>query len=342
MDTKYFFETGVYRPPSEGGSFSLLLRITRNCPWNRCTFCSMYKEEKYKLRSVEELKSDIDAISDLCDRLKMVSSELGYGGKVNREVVLKLIGEEPVLGGHHGFVMVANWVISGGETAFLQDANSLNMRSEHFIEILQYIRQRFPTLKRVTTYARSKTIAKKTSEELKNIRMAGLDRLHVGLESGDDDILKKIKKGVTSDEHIIAGKMAIDAGFQLSEYWMPGLGGKKRWKQHAENTARVLNEINPHYARSRPFFPVPGTPLSEEIEKGELQLLEQGEQLMELKRMVEELTFKSKLCFDHDANHWVDEDGRRLFSLDYEGYQFPEKKDHLLQLINRGIRALPS
>ena len=90
------------------------------------------------------------------------------------------------------------------------------------------------------------------------IREAGLDRIHVGLETGDDEILKIVRKGVTSAEQIDGGKKAMAAGFQLSEYWMPDLGGRERWRQHAENTARVLNEINPNYIRSRPFVPAAG------------------------------------------------------------------------------------
>ncbi|MCP4752700.1 MAG: radical SAM protein [Proteobacteria bacterium] len=337
---KYPFETGIYRPPSEGGSYSLLIRITRNCPWNRCTFCSMYKEEKFKLRSPEEIKRDIDSIAKICHRLKSISRELGQGGQITRQVMLQMVDEEPPLGISHGFVMVANWLASGGETVFLQDGNSPIMKSEKLVEVLKYLRTTFPSIKRVTSYARSKTLAKKELDELIRIREAGLDRLHVGLETGDDELLEKTKKGVTSQEHIEAGQKAMKAGFQLSEYWMPGLGGKERWEQHAKNTAQVLNEINPDYARSRPFFPSPGTPLLEEYERGELQLLSPDECLAELKLMIEELTFSSRLCFDHAGNRWTGENGRNLFSLSYEGYKFPEKKDEVLRLVEQGLEVM--
>ena len=331
------FETGVYRPPSEGGSFSLLLRITRNCPWNRCTFCMMYKEEKFSLRSPEELKQEIDSIASVCDKLQETSQQLGYNGQINRNVALDLLEKEPALQILPGYVMVVNWLISGAKTAFLQDANSIQMRSEKLVEVLQYLRAKFPSLERVTSYARSKTISKKEPDELKAIREAGLERLHVGLETGDDELLLEIKKGVTSEEQIIAGKKAMAAGFQLSEYWMPGLGGKAKTRQHAENTARVLNEIDPHYIRSRPFFPVPGTPIQEDFATGKFEMLSVGEQLTELKIMMEKLDFTAKVCFDHDANHWTDENGQRLFSLDYEGYQFPDEKENVLALIEKGL-----
>ncbi|MFO7558788.1 MAG: radical SAM protein [Desulfobacterales bacterium] len=336
---KYSFETGVYRPPSEGGSCSLLIRVTRNCPWNKCAFCSMYKEEKFSLRSSEEIKRDIDAIASLCERLQSISIKLGEGGRVTREVAMEMMEEEPSLSNSHGFAMVINWLNSGGKTAFLQDANSMVMKTDKLVEVLTCLRETFPALERVTTYARSKSLARKELEELIKIREAGLDRLHVGLETGDDELLAKIKKGVTSEEQIIGGKRAMEAGFQLSEYWMPGLGGKKMWKQHAHNTTRVLNEINPDYIRSRPFFPLPGSPLLEEYERGELELLSPAETLEELKLTIEGLDVASKVCFDHAGNYWRNRSGGNLFSLDYEGYQFPEKKEMVLRLIDLGMET---
>jgi radical SAM superfamily enzyme YgiQ (UPF0313 family) len=346
MDTeiaeKHTFETGIYRPPSEGGSYSLLLRITRNCPWNKCTFCGMYKGEKFMLRSSEEIKKDIDSISAICNGLKTISRDLGYGGELNRDVVIEMIGRNPALNTRHGFSMVLEWLFSGGKTAFLQDANSLMMKSEKLVDILKYLRRTFPSLDRVTSYARSKTLARKNQEELKNIYEAGLDRLHVGLETGDDKLLAKVKKGVSSEEHIAGGRKAMKAGFQLSEYWMPGLGGKERWQAHAKGTARVLNEINPDYVRSRPFFPFPGTPLYEEHASGELQMLSPREQLTEVKLMIEDLEVTSRVCFDHMANYWRNKNGGLLFSQDYEGYKFPEKKSFLLQSIEEAIETQES
>jgi radical SAM superfamily enzyme YgiQ (UPF0313 family) len=159
------------------------------------------------------------------------------------------------------------------------------------------------------------------------------------LESGDDEVLKRIKKGVTPEEHIEGGRKAMKAGFQLSEYWMPGLGGKQRWENHARHTAHVLNSINPHYIRTRPFSPWPATPIYHEYEQGELTLLTPEEQLEELKLMVQELDVTSKLCFDHANNYWTDQDGQLLFTHSYEGYQMPEKKQKALEIIEKGIIA---
>ena len=335
----YDFEVGVYRPPSEGGSHSLLLRVSRNCPWNRCEFCAMYKTEKFEVRSPQDVKQDIDAIADICTNLKKISQELGHDGKITREAAIKLLNKYPDLNYNQGFVMVYNWLQSGAKTAFLQDANSLIMKTDPLVDILKYLRKTFPSLIRVTSYARSKTLSQKKLEELIAIHDAGLDRLHVGLETGDDDLLKRIKKGVTSDGHIKGGKKAMEAGFQLSEYWMPGLGGKDMWEKHAKNTARVLNEINPHYIRSRPFFPIAGTPLHDALETGEFSMLSADEHLLELKLMIQELNVNSKVCFDHAGNYWRNRNGGLLFTHSYEGYKFPEEKPNVLELITEGLNA---
>jgi hypothetical protein len=336
---RYPFETGVYRPPSEGGSCSLLVRLTRNCPWNRCGFCAMYKHHKFELRSVDHIKKDIDAMAALCNDLGKISHELGHHGVATQQAALELITRVPELNHHEGFVMLYHWLLSGAKTAFLQDANSLIMKTESLVEVLIHLRQSFPSLTRVTTYARSKTLVGKSDRELEAIHRAGLDRLHVGLESGDDALLKMIKKGVTAQGHIQGGQKAMAAGFTLSEYWMPGLGGKAMWRAHATHTAQVLSAINPHYIRSRPFYAQPGTPLHDQMAAHDFEMLCPQEQLQELKLTMEELDVTSKVCFDHAGNYWKDRHGNTLFTHDYEGYQFPEEKPRVLALIEEGLKA---
>ncbi len=336
------FDIGMYRPPSEGGSFSLLLRFTRNCPWNKCTFCEMYKGEKFVYRSVEEIKADIDSVRAIIDEITAISRKLGYGGRINRDVAVAILGSDASFYTNHCFISVFEWLASGGTTAFLQDANSLIMRPPEFVEVLRYLRERLPTLTRVTTYARSKTLAQRKPEQLKEIHDAGLTRLHVGLETGDDELLDIVRKGVTSEEQIEGGKKAMEAGFQLSEYWMPDLGGRERWRQHAENTARVLTAISPHYIRSRPFVPRMGTPIYEEYEGGNLHLSSPHERLEEVQLMIENLDVISRVCFDHAMNAWLDRRGGLLFRQNYEGYQFPEEKTLVLERIQEGLNVSES
>ena len=211
---RYSFDIGMYRPPSEGGSFSLLLRFTRNCPWNKCTFCGMYKGQKFGYRSVEEIKADIDSVKAIIDEISAVSWKLGYEGQADRDVAMAILRADPSFQVNQCFVSVFNWLASGAGTVFVQDANSMIIRPPEFVEVLKYLREKLPTLIRVTTYARSKTLAQRRPEELKEICEAGLTRIHVGLETGDDELLQIVRKGVTADEQIEGGKKAMEAGFQ--------------------------------------------------------------------------------------------------------------------------------
>lgn len=267
------FEIGPIRPPSEGGSSSLLIRVSRNCPWSMCKFCygTPYNREKFQLRTVEEVKRDIDSAKEISELLKALAKKSGglywLSKIINPEFLygkdLSELDKEE-LKNFESIVNVYNWLRAGARTAFLQDADSMILPTSKLIEVVSYLKQAFPSLERITCYARAKSLVRKTLEELKELRKAGLSRLHVGLESGDDYVLKYVNKGVTSQELISAGKKAKEAGFELSLYWMPGLGGKSMTRQHAVNTAKVLNEINPDFVRTRRFVPRKGTPLYEE------------------------------------------------------------------------------
>jgi len=333
------FEIGVYRPPSEGGSASLLLRITENCPWNKCTFCEMYKEHAFVYRSVKDIKADIDTVAAIRDEIAAVSWKLGQGGSITLDVAKAILRADSSLGRNPCFYTVFNWLYAGGKTAFLQDANSVIMRPAEFVDVLKHLRTTVKSLTRVTAYARSKTLAQRKPEQLEAIREAGLDRVHIGLETGDDELLEIVHKGVTSAEQIEGGQKAVAAGFQVSEYWMPDLGGRERWRNHAQNTARVLSAINPHYIRSRPFVPRPGTPIFEDYEQGRLHLSSPHERLEELECMIGALDVTSKICFDHAMNAWTDRRGGLLFRQDYEGYKFPEEKPLVLERIREGLAA---
>lgn len=159
------------------------------------------------------------------------------------------------------------------------------------------------------------------------------------METGDDEILTYIDKGVTADQHIEAGKKAKAAGFEVSEYVMPDLGGRAKSDQHARNTARVLNAIVPDFVRFRPFSPRVNTPLYDEYQKGELQLSSPHERLREVKTLVENLDVTSRLVFDHMLNPSYRSNGNiiPLFKQDYDGYKMPEEKEKLLKIIDYGL-----
>ena len=347
---QYSFEIGPIRPPSEGGSRSLLIRATRNCPWNICKFCygTPYNRERFQLRSLEEIKEDIDAAKAISELIEATAEKLGgisWAAKLMDPYFLYnkdfMELDQKELKNFQSVTNVFNWLRSGARSAFLQDANSLIMRTNELVEVIIHLKRTFPSLQRITSYARAKTLAQKTKtlKELKELRKVGLSRLHVGLETGDDELLKYVNKGVTSEEHISGGRKAKEAGFELSEYWMPGLGGKTWSEQHARNTARVLNEINPDFVRSRRFVPRKATPLFEEWKKGEFQLLSPHEGVREIGMMIENLDITGKVCFDHFINpaYRVGSGYVWLFKQDYDGYKFPEEKPKVLELVTQGL-----
>jgi hypothetical protein len=144
-----------------------------------------------------------------------------------------------------------HWYYGKMTSIFLQDANSLIIKPKDLVDILRHLKKRFPWVKRITSYARSHTVARINDADLADMFHAGLTRIHIGLESGSDAVLKIVAKGVTKAGQIKAGIKIKRAGMELSEYVMPGLGGRALSKIHALETADALNQINPDFIRLR-------------------------------------------------------------------------------------------
>lgn len=291
-------EQGPIRPPSE--SKSLLLRLTRNCPWNKCLFCPVYKGTTFSRRSLAEIKRDIDQLSEIVDHIQRVSRELGFSGRITGTVVSHTYPSKDY---RHIYRHVAHWLYFGEGSVFLQDANSLIMKPEDLAEILNYLCQKVPGIRRITSYARSRTLARRKPEELVMLREVGLNRIHIGLESGYDPVLRIMKKGSTAADHIKAGCLVKEAGISLSEYVMPGLGGKRWWREHASATAEVLNRINPDFIRLRSLRVPQSAPLAEQIDKGELELLDDDGVVREIRLFIANLDgISSTVTSDHIMN----------------------------------------
>lgn len=271
-----------FRPPSEANS--LLLRVTRGCPWNRCTFCSMYKGTKFEIRDLGEILEDIEVAKEL------------YGDRVR--------------------------------TVFIGDSNSLTVKTDMLIQVLNSLYGSFPNLERVTSYARAKTLAKKPLEDLGKIRQAGLTRLHVGLETGDRELLKEIDKGATPEEMVEAGRKSKKAGFEYSLYVLLGIGGEEKWESHAKGTAEVLNQIDPHFIRVRTFIPQPNSPLYEAMQEGSFQPPSPETILKETKLLLEGLQVTSQFLSDHISN-----------LLPLHG-KLPEDKGRMIQVIDEVLQEL--
>jgi biotin synthase-like enzyme len=312
------FEQGPIRPPNEAQS--LLLRFTRNCPWNQCEFCPVYKGRKFSLRSVSEIKDDIRTARAIADEITAASWKIGYGGQVTDAVVSQVFSA----GSHaSSYRSVAAWMYYGTGACFLQDADNLIMRTDDLVEVIVYLRQTFPEIQRVTTYSRSRTVTRKSVESLKRIRTAGLDRVHIGLETGYDPLLKLVKKGVTGAQHVEAGRKLVEAGMQVSEYVMPGLGGRGMWREHAVETARVLNQINPHFIRLRSLRIPSRVPLHARLKEGSFRMLTDDELAEEIRVFIEHLDgITSTVTSDHIMN-----------LLEEVGGKLPEDKPTMLAVI---------
>jgi radical SAM superfamily enzyme YgiQ (UPF0313 family) len=310
-------ELGPIRPPSEASS--LLLRVTRNCSWNRCKFCHIYKGKRFELRPVADIKQEILTVKAIQDKLKEAALKAGYGGQV--EAAAAAILNNPLSETHFN---IALWLYHGGTSAFLQDANTLIMPTPDLVEVIKFLKTTLPTITRITSYGRSQTAAKKKLSELKALHEAGLDRLHIGLESGYDPLLEYMDKGVTAADHIAGGKKIVASGISLSEYVLLGMGGKKMWREHATETARVLNKINADFIRVRTLTIKEGMPLYDEVKSGKFIRASDEEIVAEEKLLIENLNCRSYLVSDHITNLLQEVEGR-----------LPEDKDKMLAVIAR-------
>jgi radical SAM superfamily enzyme YgiQ (UPF0313 family) len=210
-------------------------------------------------------------------------------------------------------------------TLFFPAGNTIAMPTEELAAICRFAGEQFPHLERITVYGSSQYIARKSLEELKTLREAGLSRIHVGLESGDDEVLRRVKKGTTAAEQIEAGRALMQAGIELSEYVVLGLGGRERTREHALATADVLSAIEPDFVRLRTLVPKINTLLLHQIKKGRFQLLSPHQVLLETRQLLENLVCSTTLTSDHYTNY-----------INLAGH-LPEDKNRLLNEIDHAL-----
>jgi biotin synthase-like enzyme len=319
------FEQGPIRPPSE--AFSLLVRVTRNCPWNRCTFCPVYKDTRFSIRPKDHVIKDIDSVYRSVKIIQKTARE-------EKNVPLAEIRKAAGNGDHVdplAFNAALNWARDGMRSVFIQDANSLIIKPSDFVEILTHLKTRFPWVERITSYARSHTIARISDDNLKAIKNAGLNRIHIGLESGSDNVLKMTRKGVFKETHIKAGLKVKKAGMELSEYVMPGLGGKAFSKEHAVETADALNQINPDFIRLRTLAIPNSVSLYDDYETGRFEKCTDLMMAEEVLLFIESLNkITSVLKSDHILNLFQNLEGK-----------LPEDKENMLDIVRRFLAMTP-
>jgi hypothetical protein len=319
------FEQGPIRPPSEANS--LLIRLTRNCPWNHCTFCRVYKKRKFSLRSIENIVKDIDFLHGYIERIGQKIKPGTFDDYEGINTVYNSFKDKDRV----AFNAAMNWYASGMKSIFLQDANSLIMKPDDLVFVLEHIKRCFPAVDRITSYARSHTIARIKQEDLQRMADAGLNRVHVGMESGSDTVLAKIKKGTTKAIHIKAGIKVKKAGMELSEYVMPGLGGIEYSIEHALETAAALNSINPDFIRIRTLAVTNKTVLAQEVERGEFEKPSDVMMAKELRLFLESLDgINSYIKSDHILNLFETINGK-----------MPGDKEKMINVIDRFFELEP-
>lgn len=276
------YEGNIYRPPSEARSY--LLQCTVGCTHNRCTFCGMYKEKKFRVRGLDEIKADIRM------------ARLYYGDL---------------------------------EKVFLCDGDALALETNDLLEILKELGNAFPSLRHIGVYASPNSILDKSLEDLRSLRDAGLNIAYLGVETGDPELLKDIRKGVTYEEMVEAGKKIRQAGVLLSVTVLLGLAGRTpKAVDHALYTAKILNEINPDYIGALTLMIVPHTEMYKKVQKGDFELPGPFEILDEMRIMIENLDVQETEFRSNHASNYLPIKGR-----------FPRDKAKILQMIEQIIAS---
>lgn len=255
------YDTPVFRPPSEARSF--ILRVTRGCAHNKCTYCNMYRGVPFQILSDEEIS-------------RQIALAVHYGKESVRRV-------------------------------FLADGDALVLPTAKLLKILQALRENFPKLQRVASYAAPKDILRKSEEELRQLKEAGLQLLYYGMETGDDITLKAVNKGVNAAEAIEAGRRVTDSGMKLSLMVILGLAGKEGSQRHALETAKAINIIQPTMLSALCLMLYRGSELLDQFENGEFNPLSPQGLMEELHLMMQNIDLpQDKHCLfrsNHVSNY---------------------------------------
>ena len=322
---KRTFRIGPIRPPSEAES--LLLQVTEGCTWNKCKFCQLYRHTKFKAYSADSIRKDIDNIRYWADRVeKHRLPRHGTGSSGSESPVASGTTEASETAEASGgwdipglnqelqslddpeerncYYTVAGWLLAGGENVFLQDGNTTALSSGRLTDVLVYLRQAFPGIKRITSYGRAENLSRSSAEEFAELKEAGLDRIHSGYETGSDEVLRMINKGVTQAQQIKAGRAIKAGGIELSIYFMPGVGGKALSEENARGTAQVVNSVGPDFVRIRTAAVKPGTELYDDWQEGRFELCSEDDKVREIRKVIRlaDSNIGTRLVSDHMVN----------------------------------------
>jgi len=294
-----FNRPDIIRPPSEWKSY--FLPLTGGCSNNTCAFCGYYGS-KLQIRDVADIKSEIDALA------------LFTGSRIQLPSVPKVV-----------YAIAQDW---DGKRIFLQDGDALVYPFPKLRDVLRYLNEKLPGVERIATYATPQDILRRSVDELKELRQLKLGIFYTGLETGDDELLQKIGKGVSSDQVIEAGRKVKEAGITFSVTVILGLGGIERSKKHVLETARVLTEIDPDYVGALTLTLVPDTPLYEQWERDEFHPLSPFQSLEELRLIIENSSFTNCFFSSMHASNYLSVRGK-----------LPQDRERMLRQLENVLAA---
>lgn len=269
----------VFRPPSEANS--LIIQVTVGCAHNTCTFCSMYKDDRFFVRKQEDILRDLREMSVPFRSIRRI---------------------------------------------FLADGDALVVPTDRLLEIVRVAYASYPNLERVTSYATAQDILRKSDEELRALKEAGLDMVYVGLESGSDEILRAISKDMTQDEYVEAILKAKKAGIKSSVTMILGLGQLDQREAHIQGCIEAINRSRPNYVAFLSLHLSPGAPLYDAVKEGRFYEINDDEKMAEMREFVEKVDSPGTVFRSNHASNPVAIAGT-----------FNEDRDFMLAQIDQAV-----
>jgi radical SAM superfamily enzyme YgiQ (UPF0313 family) len=292
-----FERPDIIRPPSEGRSY--YLPLTAGCSNNTCTFCT-YCGSKLQLRELDEVIKEIDALA------------LYIKSGVRLPDIPDIV-----------YMIASQW---DGKGVFLQDADALVYPYEKLKAALEHLNEKLPFVERVAIYATGADILRRSPEELETLRKLKLGIVYMGLESGDDEILERVDKRITSSQMIEAIKRVNEAGILSSVMVILGIGGVEKSETHALKTIKVLNKMDPDYVGALTLLFTPGAPIQKDMLEGRFHPISEFQSLRELLIMVENSDFTDCFFSSMHASNYVAVRGR-----------LPQEKDSMIARLKQTI-----
>ena len=272
-------EGRIYRPPGE--AWSLLLQLTIGCSHNRCSFCAMYSEKKFRVRPIEDVFADIDEAAQMYPETRRI---------------------------------------------FICDGDALSAGYDKFLAVCKRINERFPRLGRIAAYVNARDILELSHDQLRQLRSMRFSLAYLGLESGSDRVLDMINKGASSEDMVNMIKHAEACGIKISVIALLGIGGRSLSAEHAAETTRVLNEMQPKRLSFLNTIILPKTALNIQTQNGKFKPLTDREIVKELRTIIAELDLKSTVFRANHTSNLIALEGR-----------MPRDKQSMLEQIDKAL-----